>query len=226
MTAIGSTTVVLVDDHPLVRQGLRAVLGAAPDITVVGEANDGRAAVELVGHVHPDVVIMDLQLPGLHGLDATREIVAAHPGTAVLVLTMFEDDDMVFSAVAAGAVGYLLKGADGTDILTAVRAAGIGQAVFGTALARRLQTWFARKPRADATPFPQLTQREHEILDAVAAGLTNAEIGQKMFLSAKTVANNVSNILAKLHLAERGQAIVLARDAGLGRAAPAPPDDQ
>jgi DNA-binding NarL/FixJ family response regulator len=164
---------------------------------------------------------MDLQLPRLHGLDATREILDAQPDTSVLVLTMFEDDDMVFSAVAAGAVGYLLKGADGTDILTAIRAAASGQAVFGAALARRLQSWFSRTPRTTATVFPELTGREREILDAVAAGLSNAQIGQRMFLSAKTVANNVSAILAKLHLAERAQAIVLARDAGLGR--PPPP---
>ena len=161
---------------------------------------------------------MDLQLPGLHGIDATREIVAAGPGTAVLVLTMFEDDDMVFSAVAAGAAGYLLKGADGPDIVTAIRAAGAGQAVFGAALAQRMRSWFARAPQPQAAPFPQLTHREREILDAVAAGLTNTQIGQQMFLSAKTVANNVSNILAKLQLAERSQAIVAARDAGLRQA--------
>ena len=217
VTGDGPTTVLLVDDHPLVRQGLQAVLSAVDDITVVGEASDGRAAVELTAELEPDVVIMDLQLPGLHGIDATREIVAARPGTAVLVLTMFEDDDMVFSAVSAGAVGYLLKGAAGADIATAVRAAGAGQAVFGAALAQRLRTWFTRSPQGPAKPFPQLTAREREILDGVAAGLTNAQIGQQMFLSGKTVANNVSNILAKLHLAERGQAIVAARDAGLGR---------
>jgi DNA-binding NarL/FixJ family response regulator len=214
-------SVLLVDDHPLVRQGLRAVLTATDDLVVAGEASDGRAAVELAAALRPDVVIMDLQLPELHGIDATKEIVAARPGTAVLVLTMFEDDDLVFSAMAAGAAGYLLKGADGTDIITAVRAAAAGQAVFGAALAQRLRAWFAPGPRPQAEPFPQLTQREREILDGVAAGLTNGEIAQRMFLSAKTVANNVSNILAKLQLPERSQAIVAARDAGLGR----PPRD-
>jgi DNA-binding NarL/FixJ family response regulator len=210
-------SVLLVDDHPLVRQGLHAVLTATGDIAVAGEAGDGDAAIELSAELRPDVVIMDLQLPGLHGIDATREIVARQPGTAVLVLTMFEDDDMVFSAMSAGAAGYLLKGANGADITTAVRAAAAGHAVFGAALAQRLRAWFAPSRQPQAAPFPQLTQREHEILDGVAAGLTNAQIGQQMYLSAKTVANNVSNILAKLQLAERAQAIVAARDAGLGR---------
>lgn len=212
-----TTTVLIVDDHPLVRQGLQAVLGSASDITVLAEAGDGHEAVRLASELGPDVVIMDLQMPGLHGIDATREIVAARPGVAVLVLTMFEDDDMVFSAVTAGAMGYLLKGADGADIVTAVRAAGAGQAVFGAALAQRLRSWFAQAPSAKADTFPQLTERERAILDGVAAGLTNAQIGQREFLSAKTVANNVSNILAKLQLSERGQAIVAAREAGLGR---------
>jgi DNA-binding NarL/FixJ family response regulator len=211
------TGVLIVDDHPLVRQGLRAVLSSEPDISVVGEAMDGAEAVRLVAELEPDVVIMDLQMPGMHGIDATHAILAARPGTAVLVLTMFDDDDMVFSAVAAGAKGYLLKGADGSDIVTAVRAAGSGQAVFGAGLAQRLRSWFAAQPSSQAGAFPQLTERERTILDGVAAGLTNMQIGQREFLSAKTVANNVSNILAKLHLSERGQAIVAAREAGLGR---------
>ena len=217
MNRDGPVTVLLVDDHPLVRQGLHAVLSAADGIIVAGEAGDGTAAVELADERQPDVVIMDLQMPGLHGIEATREIVTRRPGTAVLVLTMFEDDDMVFAAMSAGAAGYLLKGADGADIIAAVRSAAAGQAVFGAALAQRLRSWFAAGPRPQASPFPQLTQREREILDGVAAGLTNAQIGQQMFLSAKTIANNVSTILAKLQVAERAQAIVVARDAGLGR---------
>jgi DNA-binding NarL/FixJ family response regulator len=217
MTRPGPIAVLLVDDHPLVRQGLLAVLAVADGIVVAGEAGDGEAAVALSAELAPDVVIMDLQLPGMHGIDATREIVARRPGIAVLVLTMFEDDQMVFSAISAGAVGYLLKGADGADIIAAIRAAAAGQAVFGAALARRLRAWFTPGPQPQATPFPQLTPREREILDGVAAGLTNVQIGQQMFLSAKTIANNVSNILAKLQLAERAQAIVAARDAGLGR---------
>jgi DNA-binding NarL/FixJ family response regulator len=154
-----------------------------------------------------------------HG-DLLRQIVGRCPEAAVLVLTMFEDDDTVFAAVAAGAVGYLLKGSDGADIVTAVRAAGAGQAVFGAALARRLRSWFATAPSSQELPFPQLTERERAILDGVAAGLSNAQIGQRLFLSTKTVANNVSNILAKLHLTQRAEAIVQAREAGLGRAEP------
>ncbi len=212
------TTVLIADDHPLVRQGLRAVLGGGDGLTVVGEASDGDEVVRLATELTPDVVVMDLQMPGLHGIEATRRIRATRPETAVLVLTMFEDDDTVFAAVAAGACGYLLKGADGEDIVTAIRSAAAGQAVFGAALAGRLSRWLSNRPASPATvPFPQLTDRERAILDGIAAGLTNAQIGQELFLSTKTVANNVSTILAKLQLAERGQAIVRAREAGLGR---------
>ncbi len=218
MTTDGTIRVVIVDDHRLVRQGLEAVLASATDVVVVGQAADGRGAVDVVADTEPDVVLMDLQLPELSGLEATREILAVRPDTAVLVLTMFEDDDTVHAAIAAGAVGYLLKGADGEDILAAVRSAAAGQAVFGAALAQRLRTLFANGPTKSEASFPELTERERLILDKLAAGLTNVEIGHALFLSPKTVANNVSMILAKLNLAERGQAIVLARDAGLGRA--------
>lgn len=211
------TTVLLADDHPLVREGLRAVFSAAQDISVVGEASDGQEAVALVVDTGPDVVVMDLQMPGLHGIEATRQILARRPSTAVLVLTMFEDDDTVFAAVRAGAAGYLLKGADGADIVTAVRSVAAGQAVFGAALARRLQVWFAAPPPERDVGFAELTGRERQILDHLAAGLTNAEIGDRLHLSAKTVANNVSAILNKLHVTQRSQAIVRARDAGLGR---------
>jgi len=217
MTTEGTIRVVIVDDHKLVRQGLEAVLAYAQDVHVVGQAADGRGAVDVVAATGPDVVLMDLQLPELSGLEATREILAAQPDTAVLVLTMFEDDATVHAAIKAGAVGYLLKGADGEDIVAAVRSAAAGQAVFGAALAPRLRTFFGDDPASSATTFPQLTDRERLILDKLAAGLTNVEIGQALFLSPKTVANNVSMILAKLNLSERGQAIVLARDAGLGQ---------
>lgn len=210
-------TIVLADDHPLVRQGLRAVLEAHEDLEVVAEADDGRTAVRLCVEHQPDVILMDLQMPGLHGIEATREVRRASRDTAVLVLTMFDDDDTVFAAVSAGAAGYLLKGADGADIVAAVRVAAAGQAVFGSALAQRMQAWFRRPPSEPHPPFPELTSREREILDGVAAGLTNAEIGAKLFLSPKTVANNVTVILDKLHAGHRAEAIVRARDAGLGR---------
>ncbi|MEV4510541.1 response regulator transcription factor [Dactylosporangium sp. NPDC049525] len=210
------TRVLLVDDHPLVRQGLRAVFGTVEDIEVVGEVSDGRETVRRTVELAPDVVLMDLQLPGLHGIEATREILARRPATAVLVLTMFEDDDTVFAAVRAGALGYLVKGAEGRDIIAAVRAAASGQPVFGAALAGRLRDWFAAPPLRER-PFPQLTARELEILDRLAAGLSNTEIGRTLHLSGKTVANNVSTILTKLQVPTRTQAIVQAREAGLGR---------
>ena len=193
------------------------MLASDAGLELLGEAADGPEVVRLAAELGPDVVLMDLQMPGLHGIEATREVLARRPDTAVLVLTMFDDDDTVFAAVAAGAVGYLLKGADGRDILAAIHAAAAGQAVFGAGLARRLHAWFAAAPSAVPAPFPQLTDREREILDGVAAGLTNAQIGHRLFLSPKTVANNVSSILTKLQLGERAQAIVRAREAGLGR---------
>ncbi|MFE4419142.1 response regulator [Streptomyces sp. NPDC056817] len=208
--------VLLADDHPLVRQGMRAVIDTVDDIEVAGEAGDGLEAVRRAVELLPDVIVMDLQLPGLHGIEATRQIRARVPDAAVLVLTMFEDDATVFAAVQAGALGYLVKGADGADIVAAIHAAAAGQPVFGAALAGRLRTWFVSPPPQDG-PFPELTARERDILDHLAAGLSNAEIGRRLHLSGKTVANNVSAILAKLHLTQRSQAIVRARDAGLGR---------
>ena len=210
------TTVVLVDDHPLVRQGMRAVIDAHTDIDIVGEAVDGAEAVRVCVRTKPDVVLMDLQMPGLNGIEATKQVKRGSPSTAVLILTMYDDDAMVFEAIASGAAGYLLKGSSGTDVVTAIQSAAQGQAVFGPALARRLQTWFGRSaPKVQ--PFPDLTDREREILDAVASGKTNDQIGAALFLSPKTIANNVSIILDKLHVGHRAEAIIKARDAGLGR---------
>jgi DNA-binding NarL/FixJ family response regulator len=155
-------------------------------------------------------------MPNLAGIEATRDIRRRRPNTSVLVLTMYEDDDTVFAAIRAGAIGYLVKGANGADILSAVRAAASGQPVFGAVLADRPPAWFAAPPPAP-TPFPQLTNRELDILDQLAAGRSNAEIGNRLHLSTKTVANNVSTILAKLHATQRSQAIIQAREAGLGR---------
>lgn len=210
-------TVVIVDDHPLVRDGLRALIAGAPDIDIVGEAANGRDAVSKVLHVQPDVVLMDLDMPDLHGIEATRRIGKHSPSIAIVVLTMFEDDESIFAAIKAGASGYLLKGSDGADILTAVRAAATGQTILGSAFADRLGTWLAGPTPIEEGPFPELTPREVDILDQLAAGLTNGEIGQHLSLSTKTIANNVSNILNKLHCTQRGQAIILAREAGLGR---------
>jgi len=217
-------TVVLADDHPLVRDGLRAVFTGAPDIDVVAETDNGRDAVSAVVRHQPDVVLMDLDMPELHGIEATRKITAQSPTTAVLVLTMFEDDESVFAAVSAGASGYLLKGSGGADILTAVRAAATGQTVFSPVFADRLRAWLGGSPPVQQSPFPELTPRELSILDHLAAGLTNGEIGERLHLSTKTIANNVSTILNKLHFTQRGEAIVRAREAGLGRSADPDPD--
>ncbi len=210
------TTVVLVDDHPLVRQGMRAVLDAHRDIEVVGEASDGEEAVRICAEHQPDVVLMDLRLPTMSGIEATRQVCERCPGTKVLVLTMYVDDAVVFEAIASGASGYLLKGSDGADIVAAIRASATGQAVFADVLAKRMQSWFDRS-RPAPTPFPQLTVREREILDGVAEGMTNPQIGARLFLSPKTVANNISVILDKLQVNCRTDAIIKAREAGLGR---------
>jgi DNA-binding NarL/FixJ family response regulator len=215
------TTVLIVDDHPLVLSGLRALLETLDGIDVVGQAVDGREAVGVAMSLRPDVVVMDLQMPELDGVEATRQIAERLPGTAVLALTMHDDDASVFAAIRAGARGYLLKGADQEDVARAIAAVSRGEAIFGPAVAGRLIQFFAAAPESAALPFPQLTEREREILDLMAGGLTNAEIGQRLFLSSKTVSNNVSVIFDKLHVAGRPKAIVQARNAGLGRSDPA-----
>jgi DNA-binding NarL/FixJ family response regulator len=211
-----STRVLIADDHPLFRDGLTALLTDAPDLELAGAATTGTEAVELARETQPDVVVMDLHMPGLNGIEATRRIVADSPHITVLVLTMFDDDDSIFSALRAGARGYLLKGADGEQIRTAIHAAANGEIIFGTHLAARMLTYFTAAPSAPAPVFPQLTDREREVLDLVAQGKANAAIAVKLSLSQKTVRNHVSNILTKLQVADRAQAIVQARDAGLG----------
>jgi DNA-binding NarL/FixJ family response regulator len=213
------TRVVVADDHPLFRRGLRGVLAATPEIDVVGEAATGEEAIERTRELEPDVVVMDLHMPGLNGIDATRRIVAERPHVGALVLTMFEDDDSVFAAMRAGARGYLLKGADAEDTVRAILAVAAGEAVFGPAIARRLMAFFAAGSGA-ARPFPELTEREREILELVAHGRDNQTIARRLFLSPKTVRNNVSNIFTKLQVTDRAQAIVKAREAGLGGASP------
>ena len=206
-------TVLLADDHPLFRQGLRAALDATAGVDVVGEAADGAEAVELALELAPDVVLMDLQMPELNGIDATRKILDAHPTTHVLVLTMFDNDSSVFAAVRAGAKGYLLKGADQQDVERAIHTVAAGEAVFGTAIAERLVAYFANDRKR---PFTELTPREHDVLELLAEGLDNQAIAVELGLSLKTVRNNVSAIFTKLRVADRAQAIVKARDAGLG----------
>ena len=177
-------------------------------------------AVALADELEPDVILMDLRMPGLGGIEATRKILEANPGAAILVVTMVEDDDSVFAAMRAGALGYLLKGADGDEMLLAIRAVARGEAVFGPSIARRLNQYFSSLPQPARTPrsiFPELTDREREILDLAAAGRNNEEIAGELFLSLKTVRNYVSNIFTKLQVADRAQAIVRARETGLGR---------
>jgi DNA-binding NarL/FixJ family response regulator len=210
--------ILVADDHPLYRRGLAALLSAQAGWEVVGEEADGIGAVTTAHATQPDVVVMDLRMPGIDGIEATRRIVSASPHVAVLVLTMYEDDGSVFSAMRAGARGYLLKGADQTEIVRAVAAVAGGEAIFGAAVAARIIEFFAApRPRETQLVFPQLTAREHEVLDLLAAGRSNAELAATLVLSPKTVRNHVSNVFAKLQVADRAQAIVLARDAGLGR---------
>jgi DNA-binding NarL/FixJ family response regulator len=210
--------VVLADDHPVYRDGLAALLRSIAGLRVVGTAADGHEAVALAADLQPDVVVMDVQMPGLDGIEATRRVTGDSPHIGVVVLTMSDDDATVFAAMRAGARGYLLKGANQAEIVRAVTAVSQGEAIFGPAIAVRVAEFFARPPQAlDGTPFPQLTAREREVLDLLAAGRSNGRIAGSLHLSPKTVRNNVSNIFAKLHVADRAEAIVRARDAGLGR---------
>jgi DNA-binding NarL/FixJ family response regulator len=210
-------SVVLVDDHPVVRNGLRALIDSLDGLAVVGEAADGAAAVREAQLLRPDVVVMDVRMPGIDGLEATRRIRAAVPGTAVLVLTMFEDDDTVFAAMRAGASGYLLKGAEQGEIERAVRATAAGEAIFGPGVAARVLGFFAAARPVAETPFPELTAREREILDRVAGGERNGAIARALGLAPKTVSNHLSSIFVKLAVADRAEAIVRAREGGFGR---------
>jgi DNA-binding NarL/FixJ family response regulator len=212
--------VLIADDHPVFRSGLRALLATDPALKVVGEAATGLEAVATTASEMPDVVLMDLNMPEVDGVAATGQILQANPGVAVLVLTMFDDDDSVFAAMRAGARGYLLKGTNQADILRAVHAVAIGGAVFGPAVAHRVLDFFAHGAAQSKATFPQLSEREREVLDLLAQGDSNSQIATKLTISEKTVRNHVSNIFAKLALADRAQAIVRARDAGLGRHPP------
>ncbi|MFF5233401.1 response regulator [Dactylosporangium sp. NPDC000521] len=211
---------LVVDDHPAYRRGLELMLAGTADIEIVGEADTGDRAVDVAGSVAPDVVLMDIRMPGLDGIEATRRLVRSGSSAAVVVLTMFEDDDSVFAAMRAGARGYLLKGADQDEIERAIRAAAAGEAIFGPQIASRVIAHFATGPGSSAAAFPSLTEREREVLEMVAAGKGNAAIAHELMISLKTVRNHVTNIFTKLQVSERSQAIVKAREAGLGGASP------
>ena len=207
--------VFVADDHTLFRHGLRALLESVPDVELVGEAANGEEAVELVERLGPDVVLMDILMPVLSGIPATRRIVDAHPDMAVVMLTMQAEDDALFAAMRAGARGYVLKGADETELLRVLRAAAAGEALFGPAIASRLVNFFAQARRS-VPEFPELSDREREVLTCIAQGCNNAAIADRLVLSPKTVRNYISNIFSKLQVADRAEAIIRARQAGLG----------
>jgi DNA-binding NarL/FixJ family response regulator len=209
--------VLIADDHPLFRGGLRSLLESVADMEVVGEATTGEEAIQLARSCGPDVVVMDLNMPGLNGIEATRRILETGEGAHVLVMTMHEDDEAVFAALRAGAHGYQLKGALQAETLRAIRAVANGEAILGPTIAERLQRYLATPPSADpADAFPHLTEREIDVLQLLAERRTNAEIAAKLFLSQKTVRNYVSGILAKLQVADRAEARLVARAAGIG----------
>jgi DNA-binding NarL/FixJ family response regulator len=213
--------ILIADDHALFREGLRALFAALADIEVVGEAAEGATAMTQVDALRPDVVLMDINMPGVNGIEATRRILSTHPNLGVIMVTMLEDDASVFAAMRAGARGYVLKGAHHDEILQAIRAVAAGQAVFGPAIAARMMNFFqslsAGTQTGDAAQaFPELTEREREVLTLIAKGVSNKEIAEKLFVSMKTVSNHITNIFSKLQVADRAQAIIRAREAGLG----------
>ena len=209
--------ILIADDHPVFRFGLRALLESQPDMVVLAEVESGEEAVQMALSLQPDIVLMDVNMLGLNGIEATRRIVANDSDTDILIITMF-DDDTVFSAMQAGARGYLLKGAQGEETLRAIRAVANGEVIFSSGIASQMMAYFARdmKTVADA-PFPDLTPREREILELLAQGLTNTAIAEKLILSPKTIRNQVSNIFSKLQVASRSEAVIKAREAGLGQ---------
>jgi DNA-binding NarL/FixJ family response regulator len=209
------TRILIAEDHPLFLKGLRALVSAEPDLEIVGEVGDGHEVVQQALALEPDLVLMDLQLPGQSGIVATREIVAALPSTRILVITLFEDDDSVFSALRAGARGYILKDADEAEIVRAIRAVANGDSLFGPSIASRVLAFFASARPVAPHIFPTLTERERDILSLLARGKANSVIARELNLSSKTIANNLTNIFSKLQVADRSEAIIRARDAGL-----------
>jgi len=210
--------ILIAEDHPLFRKGVISLLSSVPDFEVVGEATTGEEAVVRAEQLQPDVVLMDLQMPEVNGIEATRRILHESPSIRVLVVTLFEDEDSVFMALRAGARGYILKDADEEEMVHAIRAVGRGEAIFSPNVATRVLAYFAASSPGGASPqaFPTLTDREREILHLIAQGQPNPSIAKELSLSTKTVGNYVSNIFTKLQVADRAQAIIRAREAGLG----------
>ncbi len=210
--------ILVVDDHKLFREGLSALLNAAPETAVVGEAGTGTEAIAQAKTASPDVILMDIQMPEMNGIEATRRILAALPEVGIVMLTMLEDDDSLFAAMCAGARGYILKGADKAEVLRTVTAVAEGQALFGPEIAYRLTNFFQREvPQETAVPtFPELTDREREVLQLIAQGKNNSDIAEALVISPKTVRNHITNVFSKLQVVNRAQAIIKAKDAGLG----------
>ena len=216
MTEMDPIRILIADDQQPFREGLRALFRSMPDVEVVGEAATGQEAVTLTEKLQPDVVLMDIKMPGMNGIEATGQILSASPHISIIVLTMFDDDDTVFAALRAGARGYLLKGALKAEMLRAIRAVSSGEAIFGPAIARRLIQYFADvSPTVPTQAFPELTKREREILALIAQHYTNPAIAERLSLSPKTVRNIASSIFNKLQVIDRAQAIIRAREAGL-----------
>lgn len=208
--------ILIVDDHPVFRFGLRSLISSVPEMEVVGEATSGESAIVEAASLQPDIILMDINMPGLNGIEATWRILKDNPNIGVLVITMF-DDDTIFDAMQAGARGYLLKGADPEETIRAIRAVASGEAIFSPKAAERLITFFGKgKVSTSPTAFPELTPRESEVLELIAQGLTNSAIAEQLVLSPKTVRNHVSNIFSKLQVSDRAQAIIRARQAGMG----------
>ena len=211
--------ILVAEDHPLFRKGMVSLLSSVPEFEVIGEAATGEEAVERAAQLQPDVILMDLQMPQVNGIEDTRRILQESPSVRILVVTLFEDEDSVFMALRAGARGYVLKDADEEVVVHAIRAVGRGEAIFSPAVASRVLAYFAASPPGGGSPpqaFPTLTDREHEILKLIAQGHPNPSIARQLHLSTKTVGNYVSNIFTKLQVADRAQAIIRAREAGLG----------
>lgn len=207
---------LVADDHPAFRRGLQFMLADTDDISIEGQAATGAQAVELANQLAPDVILMDLRMPDLDGIEATRRLSRNNPAPAIVVLTMFEDDDSVLAAMRAGARGYLLKGAEQDEIVRAIRAAAAGEAIFGPQIAQRVIDHFTHSARSTTTAFPALTERERQVLELIAAGKGNASIAHELMINLKTVRNHVSNIFTKLQVSDRSAAIVRARQSGLG----------